>query len=375
MKNKNILHFFGLTIFTLLLLPGCVKQSSLSKDKTEDRFTLKPFEKTLLEEEKTLEELDEKRKEISEKKKEAAKIIQEEKKQIQKIKQIESDEKEKISQIKSTDPAELDFYIQNTTGKTIYAVCFAYIQKQPFHRWRWDKTNIYKINNNQTVQIDVDYIKDEAYRKNVYGYLAIFDTKEKAENAIYELLEEKDKIALDKLYKLKNQKILIGVEKYGFKGEQLAHDIVPFEDSEMKFPELDFVVENKTGKTVLIACFVYQRKDDAHIWRFDKTPIIKLKPNDYGLIDVDSIREKYVRVYLQGYLAVFNEDQLQEAKESTFELLAPENKIPLGRMAALKNKKVVLEVEQYGTVGTKIDYTIHPLRRIDFKKALNLENY
>ena len=364
MKNKNIFHFFGLIVFTLLLFPGCVKQSSFSKNENNDRFTLKPFEKTLLEKEKTLEELDETRKEISAKKEEATKI-----------KQIESEKEKTISLAKSNNPAELDFYVQNTTGKTIYAVCFSYIQKQPFHRWRWDKSKTYKINNSQTVLIDVDYIKDEADRKNVYGYLAIFDTKEKAQDAIYELLEEKDKIALDQLYQLKNQKVLIGVEKYGFKGEQLAYDIVPLEGSEVRFPELDFVVENKTGKTVLVICFVYQRKDDAHIWRFDKTPIIKLKPNDYGLINVDSIREKYVRVYLQGYLAIFNEDQLQEAKDSTFELLPPENKIPLGRIAALKNKKVILEVEQYGILGTKIDYTVHPLRKIDFEKALNLENY
>ncbi|MBD3231765.1 hypothetical protein GF322_03830 [Candidatus Dependentiae bacterium] len=363
MKMKIYMFIFISLIF---LFPSCVKKSSISKYQKEQSFTLKPFEKTLLEKEKTLEELDEQREKIDEK------IIQPEKKPLKPSTQIKESTLEPKTKITAKyNQGELDFYVQNMTGKTIYVVCFSYIQKQHFNRWRWDKSKIYKLKNNQIKKIDVDYIKDEKYRKNVYGYLAIFDNEEEASSAIYELLKDKNKIPLDQLHKLKNQKVLIEIEKYGFKGEQLQHDIVPFNDSEIKFPELDFVVENQTGKTILVTCFVYQRKDDAHIWRYDKTPIIKLHPNDYGLIDIDEIKEKYVRVYMQGFLAIFDENELEKAKNATFELLPAENKVPIGRIVALKNKKIVLEVEKYGIIGPQIDFTIKSLQRIDFKKALN----
>ena len=356
MKNKNLLSIFCLSLM-VILLPSCVKQSETSKEKKkEEIFDLKPFEKKLLEEEKKIEEL-----KTEEKEKEEALAAK---------KQAEKEEK-KISP-KQQD-GEIDFVVENVTGKTIYVVCFSYIKKRHFYRWRWDKSPVYKLEDGQTITIDVDYIPDEQNRKNIYGYLAVFENKEDAKNSIYELVQDKDKIDLDKIYNLKNHKVSIGIEKYGFKGELLDFDFVPLKNGTDKYPELDFVVENRTGKPIILTCFVYQIKEDMPVWRYDKTPLTELEPYEYGLIDVDTISKSYDRVYMRGYLAIFDKDEQEKAQSSTYELLKPTNKVALGRIAALKNKKIVLEVEKYGEIGDKVDYTVKPLQRIDFKKALGLK--
>ena len=176
---------------------------------------------------------------------------------------------------------ELDFQVKNETGKSIYLVCFSYIKKRPFARWRWDKSPVYHLNNNEMVTIDIDTIGDTKDRKNVYAYLAILKTQQAAEESIYELLNDKDKIDIDKLYKLKDKKlkVIIGIEKYGFKEDILDYKFVPKEEEEEEAnpPELDFLVENKTGKTIYVTCFVYQKQKDETIWQYDKTPLIKLK--------------------------------------------------------------------------------------------------
>ena len=357
-KNKN-LNFLSLAIIlctTSLLLfnSGCLRQSSFSKTTKEDKVAeLKPFEKLLLEQEKEITETDN-----GKIKAQKEKFIEETPPKLTK--------KERVKQKKERD-AELDFQVQNTTGKTIYATCFSYIKKRPFTRWRWDKTDIYKIEPNQIVTIDVDTIPDKQDRENVYGYLAVFNNKKDAKDSVYELLDDKFKLDLDLLYKLKNQKVTIGVETYGFKGEISDYDFVPLQDREKKYPELDFVVENQTGKPVYVTCFVYQVKEDQPVWRYDKTPVRKIEPDDMAIMDVDTISKPYDRVYMRGYLGVFKDKK--QANDASFELLDPKNKLSLDRLAALKNKKIVLEVEHYGIKGDAIDFSVHPITRIDFKKA------
>ena len=340
----------------VILTPGCVKQSEYSKDKKKEKaFDLKPFEKRLLEEEKTIKEINKEKVEQVEPK-------------IKIKKEKPAKKKAKIISKKKQE-AEIDFLVQNVTGRPIYITCFSYIKKRPFTRWRWDKSAIYHLEDNDIVKVDVDTIPDEQERKNVYGYLGVFDTYEQTKDTTYELLDDTKKIDLDLLSNLKNQKIQVGVEKYGFKGEVLDYDFVPITDSVLKYPELDFVVENKTGKTLLVTCFVYQKKDDMPVWKYDKTPIRRISPNSYGVIDVDTISTKYERVYMRGYLGIFGTDEMEKAKKSTYEMLKPQNKIALGRLAALKNKKIVLEIEKYGTVGDFIDYSVKPIKKIDFEKA------
>lgn len=344
----------------LALTQGCVKQSTTSKDGSEESLELLPFEKQLLEEEKASEKI------LNE-----LGTIDKTSNQSEKKKKITKKQKEN----------ELDFPVENKTGKTIYAVCFSYIKKIRTNRWRWDKSKIYEIKNNEIKRIDIDTIPDAQDKKEVYGYLGVFNNYKQAAKSTYELLDDNKKIDLDLLYKLKDQTVQITVEKYGFKGDILDFDIVPTKGSEKKYPELDFVVENKTGKTLLVTCFVYELDDDSPVWRYDKTSIIKILPNSYGVINVDTIADaykrnkpyeksaSYARVYMRGYLAVFDESEKDKIEHMTYELLPSKNKISIGRLAALKNKKIVLDVEKYGASGDFIEYNVQPIRRINFKKA------
>jgi hypothetical protein len=256
--------------------------------------------------------------------------------------------------IKTLPKQELDFKVKNVTGKTIYAACFSYIPRNYSGHWRWDKSEIYEIKNNQSQFIDIDTIKDPIDRKNVYGSLAVFYNLKDAQDSIYELLSEKNRLDLDKLYKLKKQTVNVGVEKYGFKKEQLDVEIT---DSkyDIKTSELDFSVENKTGKNLWVCCFVYQKQEGEDVWRFDKTELILIKNNESAIIDVDTIKDDYNRVFSSGFLGVFEEKDKKEAEDSTYELLLPENKIALGKLTKLKNKKIVLNIEKYGIKNDFID--------------------
>ncbi len=277
----------------------------------------------------------------------------------------------------------LDFDVQNKTGKTLYVTCFSYIKKRDFGHWRWDKSPIYKLDHLQTQKIQIDYIDDDYSRKNVFGYLGVFKNQKDADDSIYELLPDRNKLDLDQLMYLHDKKLEI--ERYGFKGEYFEFNFAEknARDQEQKIartPELDFAVENKTGKPILATCFVYQKKakgtwfaavdekDDMEVWRYDKTPIISIPPGEIGVIDVDTITESRDRSYVRGFLAIFDEEETKLAQESTFELLGSHRKLNLGLLARLKKKKVVVDVEQYGIAEDFIDYVIKPIRRVDFTK-------
>ncbi len=322
MKKKFELILFLIAI--TITLPSCVKKSKISKNNSSKDIKLLPYEKRLLLEEEETEN--------------------------------HYTEKEKSTNNKY----ELDFKVKNKTGETIYIACFSYINKRSFNRWRWDKSPIYKIENNQEILINIDTINDDEYRKNIYGTLGIFNNLEKAKESTYELLKEKHRLDLDKLHKLQNKTVKINIKKYGFKGETLELKI----DSVTKdHSELDFLVENKTGKNLYICSFIYQKKDAMPIWKFDKTKVKLVKNNESVTIDVDTFRNKYNKVFMLGFLAVFDEKQKEEAEKITYELLKPENKIRLGRLAALRNKKIVLEIEQYGLKNNFLDISIKPTRK------------
>lgn len=320
-NSKLILFLIAITI----ALPSCVKKSKISKNSSSQDIKLLPYEKRLLlEEEKTENYYTEKKESTNNK-------------------------------------YELDFKVKNKTGKTIYVVCFSYINKRSFNRWRWDKSPIYKIENNKEIIIDIDTINDDEYRKNTYGTLGIFNNLEKAKRSTYELLKEKYKLDLDKLHKLKNKTVKINIRKYGFKGKTLELKI---DHDTNNYNELDFLVENKTGKNLWICSFIYQKKNDMPIWNFAKTSIKLVKNNKSVIIDVDTFTNKYNKVFMLGFLAVFDEKQKKEIEQITYELLKPENKIGLGRLASLRNKKIVLKIEQYGLKNDFLDISIKPTRKI-----------
>ncbi len=285
------------------------------------------------------------------------------------------------SVLSSKSSRELDFDVLNKTGKTVYVTCFAYLRRRDFARWGWYKSPVYVLKNNSTQTIDINSIENEQDRKNVFGYLGVFPSYEQAEKATYELTEDRFKLDLDKLIALKNKTVTLHVETYGFKGEFVEYD---FEKNDQKEQvastrELDFAVENKTGVPLYVCGFIYMKKakgswlgatedkDDMAVWRFDKTPIIRVEPNQVGVIDVDTIVTQRDQSYVRGYLGIFGESELELAKAATYELLDNTRKMNLGPLRALGGKKVVLEVESYGILE-KPDFVVKPIRKIDFTK-------
>ncbi len=285
--------------------------------------------------------------------------------------------------------SELDYQVQNLTGKTIYVAGFSYVKKRPHGRWHWDKSPIYKLDHKDQVVIDVETVPDERDRNATFGFLGVFHKEDEAEDATYELLPDTKKIDLDLLSHLREKKVTIEVERYGIAGEFYDYDFIPTRASERVIPKLDFFVENHAGKTIHVVGFIYQKKakgtwlasktreawdqdlearDDMSVWRFDKTKIVTLKPHELGKIEVDTIVEGRDRAYARGYLAVFEEDEKAEAEKSVYELLSYRKRLKLGVLSRLKDKKIALTVKQYGVSGDRIDYVAKPINPIDFEK-------
>lgn len=366
MKN-SLLYRYTTTLLCCLLLSSCARQWERNHDKEEDNIKHHSATATKVRVE-PLPTLAHKKKTLS-RNKGAKKAIS-----------------KKNTVIDASTIKSLNFDVENKTGKTIYITCFSYIKKRDFGRWRWDKGPIYKLDAGQTQKVAIDFIDDDYSRKNVFGYLGVFTSEKVAQDSIYELLPDRNKLDLDQLMYLHDKKVTLEIERYGFKGEYFEFDFTEKDkrDEETKkkrTPELDFFVENKTGKTIIATCFVYEKKakgtwfaavddkDDMEVWRFDKTPIITIPPNGLSIIDVDTITEGRDRSYVRGYLAIFDEDERKLAEESTFELLGSHRKLNLGLLSMLKNKKIVIDIEQYGIAEDFIDFVIKPLNRIDFTKV------
>lgn len=385
---KSLLNRYIVTIFCCIIISGCSRQWEQRQEYDESQTEpIKNKHKKHLDEDF---EIEEHQKTTTKIKAQPLATFSKNKKKKNKT-DNKSDDLIKSSK-KKLLPAEeiktLDFEVENKTGKIVYVTCFSYLKKRDFGRWRWDKSPIYRLDVNQSQQISIDYVGDDYTRKNVFGYLGIFKTEKKAIDSILELLPDKNKLDLDQLMYLHNKKVTLEIEKYGFKGEFFEFDFVEkskYAQQKIKnqTPELDFVVENRSGKPILATCFVYQKrakgtwfaavdeKDDMEVWRFDKTPLIEIQPDELGIIDVDTITENRDRTYTRGYLAIFDTDERKIAEESTYELLGSHRKLNLGLLSQLKNKKIVIEIERYGIAEDFVDFVIKPIKRIDFTKIHN----
>ena len=123
--------------------------------------------------------------------------------------QLPQDETRIVKVRNANDPKELDFDVENLTGKTVYATCFAYMRKRINTNWSWRKSPICKIEHGQTKTIDIEYIPDVQDRNFTFGYLGLFNTEEDATKAIFELLPENKMLDLDLLIKLKGKKVTL----------------------------------------------------------------------------------------------------------------------------------------------------------------------
>lgn len=276
----------------------------------------------------------------------------------------------------------LDFEVENLTGKTIYVTCFSYLRRRIHDRWHWSKSPIYELTSQSKVVVAVAQTVYEDDYNSVFGFLGVFDTKKKAEDSIYELMQDEEKIDLDLLFKLKGKKVTINIENYGFKKPFYDYDFVTKDKKERTdIPELDFYVLNDTGKTIFVCGFTYMKKakgswvaaldkDDMAVWRFDKTKVLKLAPHDYGYIDVDTIASKYDRDFATGFVAVFDEHEEKLANEATFELVDSRRKLDIGNLKNFKNGLVVIDVQKYGIKEDLVEYTVKPVRKIDMTKII-----
>lgn len=210
--------------------------------------------------------------------------------------------------------------------------------------------------------MEVDSVHSKDVEEQVYGYLAIFDTLQAAKDSTYQLLDDTRKLDLDLIYKIQNKTVIIEVQKYGVEDRVFDYKLSSAQIDQLGFqPELDFFVENKTGKTVHVTCFVYGQQEDSvksAVWKYSKTPIQTLEDGEIGVIDIASIRDKYESRYMRGALGVFDASEEQEAHDSTFQLLSESKKVKLDKLSALRGKKVVLKIEKYGSEGTFIDYVV-----------------
>jgi len=225
--------------------------------------------------------------------------------------------------------------IRNITKQTLYATCFTYMKKAESPRWRWNKTNVYELAPNREVHILIDTFTSPRAVPQAYGVLGVFTNYQQAQAAIYELTPDENKIDLDRIDKLKNKTIILGIEKYGVIGDIFDYSFIPDNNTCNETPELDFIVENKTGKTLYTAAFIYQKKENMPTWRYDKSEVIKIENDQSKTIDVDTITNTYDRKYTRGYLAVFDETEEKEAFNSTFQLLKSHQMINLGLLSAV----------------------------------------
>lgn len=274
--------------------------------------------------------------------------------------------KQNISDTRSAaekkEAESLSVKVKNITSRTLYATCFCYLKKHNSPRWHWYKTPVHTLEGGAEVSIPVGHIPEYRTRKNVYGVLGMFTEKKEAEESIYELMDDHNKIDLDRLIKIQDNVILLGVEKYGIQGDVFDYDFVPENQEVGVVPELDFVVYNQTGKPVYATAFIYQKKEDMPVWKYDKSPVIRIESGDQGIIDVDTLTNPYDRKYMRGYLAIFDEAEEQQAHQATYQLLKSHQKITLGLLSALQSKKVVLKYQRYGILGDSLKFKIEDTR-------------
>ena len=261
-----------------------------------------------------------------------------------------------------SEEATLSFSVKNATRQTLFVTCFAYLQKHSYSSWRWDKSAVYQLKPNQERLIEIDKTFSKEVAENIYGYLAVFNTQEEAEEATYELLDDAKKLDLDLLHKIGQNVVTIEVEKYGVEEQIFDYHLTGRQIEQLGYqPELDFFVENKTGKTIHITCFVYEQQEDSvdtAVWKYVKTPVQTLDAGEMGIIDIASIKDSYNVLYTRGSLGIFEEDEEELANKATFQLIPEKKIVKLDRLSALRGKKVVLNVEKYGSSGEFLDYVI-----------------
>jgi len=275
------------------------------------------------------------------------------------------------AKVESTEKI-LSIKVRNITPRTLYASCFTFMRKEESPRWRWYKTQVYELVPSKDIVMALGSFKSRRSIPDAYGVLGLFTEYEKAENAIYELLPDENKIDLDRVNKLADKTVVIGLEKYGIAGDIFEYSMIPDNSPIKDTAPLDFTVENQTGKPVYVTAFIYEKKEDMPIWQYNKSPIVRIETGELGAVKVDAVLNTYDRRYTRGYLGVFEESERQEAFDCTFPLLKDHQRIDVGVLAALKNGNIVLKKQKYGIMGDVVDFVPKDTRKIALTKSENI---
>ncbi|HBS48190.1 TPA: hypothetical protein DEO28_03850 [Candidatus Dependentiae bacterium] len=247
---------------------------------------------------------------------------------------------------------KLDFLVENTNTSTLFITCFYYAKPSTNLRWEWRKTQVLEVGPNKTTSIKIGFIPSKEDYDDIYGYLGIFDTKTKAEDAIFELTADENKADLDRLSRLKGEKVVLYTIKYGLETLN-TYRFDPLQQGQI--PELDFYLTNKTGANLYINLFAYEQEEGQPMWEFDRNGPIFAKNGETIFVDVDTIKNSYSRQNVRGYLAAFEENEKTIAENSSYELLKPENKINLGYLSELNSGTVILTAKKYGILTSEKD--------------------
>lgn len=278
---------------------------------------------------------------------------------------------------------ELTFFIRNVSGTPLFITCFSYIKHHRFMRWRWRKTVVQEIKPGESIPCTMKMLDDAGDIKHVFGSLGVFPNRPEAEDATYELLSDDNKLDLDLLASIENKTVIIGIERYGFK--ETFYDFDISEDRHLSahlHAQLSFFVQNKTGRPLFTTGFIYckkakgrwiaavEAKDDMSTWRYYKTKVLRLDPGQTGFVDVDGIVPHRDRTFVRGYLGIFDEDREEDAHNKTYELLSGREKINIGLLTQRQGRTIVIEAESYGIANDIIEYTVKPIKWIDFTKII-----
>ncbi len=277
----------------------------------------------------------------------------------------------------------LTFYIQNVSGITLYATCFSYVKLHRSQNWRWRKSEVIEIPPKSKAPCTIQFRDDFIDSRHTFAALAVFPDHAQADDVTYEILRDENKLDLDQVIEIENKTVQVGIERYGFREAFYDYNFVDDKEKPINLhAELDFFVQNKMGKPIFVTGFIYAKKakgrwisaedakDDMSVWRFYKTKVLRLESDQTGLIDVDSIVPQRDRSYVRGYLGVFDEENEQDAHLKTYELLSDQERISIGTLSKRQGRTIVLEVEKYGVSNDIIEFTVKPIRWIDFTKIV-----
>lgn len=281
---------------------------------------------------------------------------------------------DKMMMMQSAQPSvtqDFDLTIENNTVSNLYCCCFYYSKGTLTNRWNWHKSPVIALPPSE--KSSLKFMVTSPSKENLHdieGVLSVFKKKEKADMAIIELLPDEQKIYLGKLSALNQRVIRLVTEQYGFKGKTLNYNLTSTKTNENEpVVNFKFIVENNTAQNLYLTGFTYEAEASHPQWDFEKLPVVLFPKNTNAIITIPCDKNRYNIPNVNGYLAVYPENQKAEAERATYESLRPQNKIKLGALTKINNQKITLKTKKYGVLTdfndnlSDIEFDIKPSRR------------